>query len=131
MTDDDLVAAFEAADLPAGCFSHAEHVRVAWWYVRRYPLGTAIDRFSAGIQRLAAAHGHPERYHATITVAYVLLIHERANRTPDALWRQFASANADLLLWNPSLLEKYYRHETLWSERARRGFVMPDLALPQ
>jgi hypothetical protein len=127
MTDDELVAAFETADLPAGCFAHEQHVRVAWWYVRRYPIGIAIERFSTGIQRLATAHGHPERYHATITVAYVLLIHERVNRTPDAAWQQFTSANADLLGWNPSILDKYYRHETLWSETARQGFVMPDL----
>jgi hypothetical protein len=29
--------------------------------------------------------------------------------------------------WRPSLLEvKYYREETLWSERAREVFVLPD-----
>jgi hypothetical protein len=41
MTDDELIAAFEAATLPAGAFPHREHVRAAWWYARRYPLHEA------------------------------------------------------------------------------------------
>jgi hypothetical protein len=41
---------------------------------------------------------------------------------------QFADANADLLRWKPSVLDRYYSPETLASDRARRTFLMPDLA---
>lgn len=34
--------------------------------------------------------------------------------------------HADLLAWQPSILDRYYRAETLDSDRARRTFVMPD-----
>ena len=49
-----LVAAFESTELEQ--FSHVEHVRVAWWYLRTLPLADAIARCSTGIQRFAAAN---------------------------------------------------------------------------
>ena len=34
--------------------------------------------------------------------------------------------NRDLLTWKPSILERYYTSDTLFSDRARRSFVLPD-----
>ena len=65
--------------------------------------------------------GKPGLYHETITWAYVLLVNERRAPAGEEDWPAFAARNPDLLAWRPSLLEtKYYREETLWSERARR-----------
>jgi hypothetical protein len=126
MTDEDLVAGFEAATLPAGSFSHVEHVRVAWWYLSRHPLPEALARFCGALQRFAAAHGAADRYHETITVAYLLLIAERLDAMHGQPWTAFAAAHPELLTWKPSILVRYYTEETLQSERARRVFVMPD-----
>jgi hypothetical protein len=127
MSDDELVEAFEACTLPSEAFPHSAHVRVAWWYLSHYPLPVALDRFTTALRRFATAHGAPERYHETITVAYLLLINERKHLTGDTDWNTFAAANADLLAWKPSILDRYYTPETLWSERARRVFVMPEM----
>ena len=134
MTIDDaaLVRSFEAGELPEGGFRHPDHVRVAWWYLLRYPLPQAIAIFSEGLRKFAVARGKPEMYHETITIAFLLLISERLDGAgaPSALpWSAFAEQHADLLAWNPSILERYYTPETLWSERARRTFVMPDRLL--
>ena len=51
MTDEELIAAFESTALPAEQFSHATHVRVAWWYLRQSPLPTALGRFTAALRR--------------------------------------------------------------------------------
>jgi hypothetical protein len=126
-TDDAaLVEAFEAGREPDGGFHHAQHVRVAWYYLQQHPLDEALARFRGMLQQFATAHGMPQLYHETITTAYVLLIRERLDASPDAAWFEFASANADLLQWKPSVLERYYTPETLWSERARGTFVTPD-----
>ena len=127
--DDALVQSFEAGDMPDGGFRHPDHVRVAWWYLLRYPLPQALAIFSEGLRKFAAARGKPEMYHETITIAYVLLISERldgAGAASTLPWPAFAERHADLLAWNPSILERYYTPDTLWSERARRTFVMPD-----
>ena len=127
MTDEELMRAFEAGEVPAGGFHHAQHVRVAWNYLRDHPLPAALGRFSEGLRGFARAQGADGLYHETITVAFVLLINERMASSSDReSWDAFAAAHPDLLAWKPSLLERYYKASTLESAHARRVFVMPD-----
>ena len=129
MTDDELIRYFEAGDEPPGGFHHPEHVRVAWYYARRHPWLVALQRFQEALRRFAAARGKPERYHETITAAFMVLVQERLDDGGRELtWDDFAARNADLLAWNPSILDRYYRPETRASARARRVFVLPDRA---
>jgi len=123
----DLVARFEDCSLSAAEFHHAQHVQVAWRYLREEPSPIdALRRFAVNLRRFADHHGATTLYHETITWVYVVLIHERMLCDPHAEWPEFASVNADLLTWKPSILERYYTNETLFSERARRAFVLPD-----
>jgi len=124
MTDDELVRAFETGGLDP--FPHALHVRTAWCYLRRYPLLTALGRFSRALRRFAAGKGKPERYHETITIAFMLIIAERLSRSQDLNWEQFAARHPDLLQWQPSVLAQFYADETLASPRAREEFLLPQ-----
>jgi hypothetical protein len=128
MEDDALVAAFESAQLDGDAFTHVEHVRVAWHYLRTLPLGEAIDRCRGGIRRFAATKGAAGKYHETITVAFMCVINERLDGASHLSWTEFAAANADLFA-TPSVLSRYYSEDLLRSDRARRVFMMPDLAL--
>jgi hypothetical protein len=127
MTDEEFLHDFEAGLLSEDRFHHADHVRLAWLYVSRYPLLEALARFSQGLQDFARRHGKLSRYHETITWAYVLLINERRQRCGTGQgWSDFCVANADLLDWRESILRSYYRSETLGSSLARRVFLFPD-----
>lgn len=126
MTDEHLVAAFEACELSGDEFSHAAHVRVAWWYLRRHGSAEALPRFRTALLRFAAAKGATGKYHETITVAYMALIAERLRDTPELPWPDFVERHPDLLARTPSVLSRYYSDEALRSERARREFVPPD-----
>jgi hypothetical protein len=44
-------------------------------------------------------------------------------------WEDFCRDNPDVLTWRPSILDRYYRPETLGSDLARRVFVLPDRGL--
>ena len=130
VTDDALLRAFEGDGLPPGSFHHRHHVRTAWILLERRPVIEVLAGFSAGLHRLAAAAGKPGLYHETITWAYVLLVNERRAAPGAEDWPAFAARNPDLLAWKPSVLEtRYYREETLWSDRARGTFVLPDRGL--
>jgi hypothetical protein len=127
LTDEALLAAFDGRGFAPGSFHHRDHVRVAWALLERQAVPDVLARFTAGLRRLAAAAGKPGLYHETITWAYVLLVNERRAPRGTEEWSAFLARNPDLMWWRPSLLEvKYYREETLWSERARRVFVLPD-----
>jgi hypothetical protein len=134
VTDDELVRRFEDCTLPNSDLHHREHVRLAWIYLRRHPVLEALTRFTAGLQRFAAHHGHPGLYHETITWAYLFLIHERmaadAGEAPEDTWEEFAARHPDLLAWKPSILDRYYGAGMLQSARARRIFVLPSPADP-
>jgi hypothetical protein len=127
VTDDEFIAAFENCTLPLEAFRHADHVRMAFLYLARYPPLEALQCFSASLIRFATAYGKTSLYNETITWAYVLLIRERLARAGRAqTWAEFAGANPDLLDWNESVLKKYYQDETLRSELARSTFLFPD-----
>lgn len=126
MTEREFVEAFEACTLPASSFHHADHVRLAFLYLREEPLLPALQRYVTNLRRFADAHGATGLYHETITYAFMFVIHERMQRGSFDDFDTFADLNPDLLTWKPSVLDRYYTPETLASERARRSFVMPD-----
>ena len=125
MTDEELIAGFESTELSGDAFTHEAHVRVAWWYLTHASLPEALLRFATALQRFAAAKGAVGKYHETVTVAWMLIVADRLSAQPASVWTEFAAANPDLF-GKPSVLRNYYREETLASDRARRGFVLPD-----
>jgi hypothetical protein len=127
MTDDEFTAGFEDCSLANESFHHADHVRMAYLYLCRYPALEAIQRFSSALVKFAAAKNKPDLYHETITWAFLFLIRERMARTGHIqTWSEFAESNADLMSWKHNILRKYYRDETLASDLARHMFLFPD-----
>jgi len=127
MTDDEFIAKFEDGSLAGKPFHHADHVKMSFLYLRRYPALEALQRFSIALAKFATAQGKPDLYNETITWAFFLLIRERmAQAGSEQSWEQFAAGNTDLLDWKDSILKRYYREETLASELAKRIFVFPD-----
>jgi hypothetical protein len=137
---DPYIARFEDGHVSPDSFDHAAHVQLGWRYLRTYDLPDAIARFRRALRRFVATHGAEAKYHETITVAYLLLIHERMDEASEgtaatwaraaATWDRFAAANPDLLTRGKHALARYYRAETLASDRARRRFVLPDRLAP-
>ena len=128
ITDDDLIASFENCSLENASFHHADHVRMAFLYLRRYPPLQALERFSGALLKFATAKGKPQLYHETITWAYLLLIRDRIARAGGhQSWDEFAAANGDLMNWKNNILKRYYREDTLSSDLARGTFLFPDI----
>lgn len=121
-----LLALFEGKDLDPAGFRHRDHVALAWALLRRDPPLEAMEKYIAGLKQLTLSAGRPEAYHATITWAFLLLVQERLGRDRESGWEEFERNNADLFAWSPSVLERYYRPETLGSELARQVFLLPD-----
>jgi hypothetical protein len=124
MTDEEFLGALESCTLPSADFGHAGHVRACYLYLRSSDFTSALDRISIAIRRYARALGKPERYHATITVAHVAIIHEHLVERGDAgSWENFARQNPDLFA--ADLLLSFYPRTQLESDRARRVFTLP------
>jgi hypothetical protein len=126
----ELIERFEQDLAPEKSFHHADHVRLAFEYLREFSVLEALSRFSAALKRFAAARAKTQLYNETITFAYFFLIRERMARDEGMTWEEFAESNPDLLVWKDGTLSRYYRGATLKSEFARNVFVLPDQNLP-
>jgi hypothetical protein len=124
MTDRQLLEQFELGTLEP--FHHTDHVHVAFAYLNHYPPAEALARFCQGLKHFAALRGKANRYHETVTWAYLCLIRQRMAEAGRQTWEAFAQANPDLLLWKNGVLSRYYHEDTLESERAKTVFVFPD-----
>ena len=124
MTDEEFARAFESCETAEACFHHRDHVRLAWIYCRRYGAEEAEVRIAEAIRRFAAHVGKAEKYHQTITIAWMRLVASAA-RMGDGDFEEFARRNPGLL--KKSALGEYYSEAVLRSEAARGGFVEPDL----
>ena len=113
----------------AGRFGHRQHLHLTWLAVRRYGTAGAIGLVSDGIQRTARYAGAPQKYHATVSRAWVELVGHHATAPGSAAstdFRGFIERNPALL--DKRLLTRFYRPATLASDQARAGWVEPDLA---
>ena len=127
----DLIEAFESGRVDNSAFHHRDHVRMAWTYLRELSFPLGAQRFVEALQRFAQANGKPQLYHATITWASLVTIHDRMQHGGADEWESFAAANADLLTWKPSLIDALYHRETIASAHAKRVFVLPNRLLPR
>ena len=126
MTNQEIIQRFESDAVAEVSFHHADHVRLAFAYLREYPVLQALEKFATALKRFAAARGKAQLYHETITHAYFFLIRERMARSQDANWDEFARQNSDILVWKDGILNRYYQEATLRSDLARTVFVFPD-----
>ena len=124
MTDEELIYRFETGIVES--FHHADHVRLAFAYLRLYPVLQALEKFAVALKHFAAARGKAQLYHETITHAYFFLIRERMARCDGMEWEEFARKNTDLFQWKDGILSRYYQEATLKSDLARSVFVFPD-----
>ena len=129
-TDDEIEAlarSFEAATLPRPEWTHAAHLTVALWHLRRYPRDEATCRLREGIRRLNRGYGNLTGYHETITLAWVAVVagflaeHDRGQPT-----RALAGALVESC-GDPGYLLRFYSRPVLASDRARGSWVPPDL----
>lgn len=122
MTDAEFLRAFEDTTLEP--FHHRDHLRVTWLYLRQFGEGETRARLGTAILRYAAARNGAEKYHQTITLAWIGLVASASAST--AGFEAMLAAHPQLL--DKNLLDRYYSPEVLKSREARERWVEPDRA---
>jgi hypothetical protein len=123
------LAAALAEVAPGGTpFRHRQHIHLAWVAVQRYGAGRAPGVVADWIRHVAAYERAPQKYNATMTLAWTGLVAYHVTAGPDgtAGFAAFAARNPGLL--DKRLLSRHYSARTLASAAARSGWVEPDLA---
>jgi hypothetical protein len=124
--DPELAAILPVITGPAGQFRHRQHINLAYYAVRRYGMPDAIGTICSWIRQIAAYERAPQKYHHTVSRAWVEIVAYHVDADPDcADFDTFATRNPALL--DKRLLNSHYRSATLAASPARRGWVEPDL----
>jgi hypothetical protein len=124
MADDVFGTLFEEVTQGGARFGHTEHVHLTWLAVQRCGMPAAIEVVSAGIRRTARYAGAPQKYHATISRAWVEVVAHHARQVPTPDFMAFAAANPELL--DKRLLSRFYSSTALATPAARTGWLLPD-----
>jgi hypothetical protein len=107
-------------------FGHREHIHLTWLAVRRYGVRVATTVVSDGIQRTARYAGAPQKYHVTMSRAWVELVGHHVLAEAGGSFDSFAALHAEL--FDKRLLARFYTSATLACASARSWWVEPDLA---
>jgi hypothetical protein len=122
--DSEFVRMFERCELAE--FHHRDHVRLAWRALREWGWDSALVRVRDGIRAFAAYHNASQKYHETMTIAWLAAVAEALKASPgEDDFDRFVSAHPWLL--DRDALHAHYSPELLASDRARAGWVDPDL----
>ena len=125
-SDQDFLRAFEDLSFPADLFHHREHIQVAWLYLKSADASRAAERMSEGIRRFANHQGATQKYHHTLTLAWMRLVAAALVETPEGYtFEQFIAAHPQLK--DTNLLAKYYSKELMKTAAAREAWAEPDL----
>ena len=119
------------AEVMAGAerFGHCEHIHLAWLVCQSNRLD-AGEVLCSWLQEIAARHVMPQRFHRTLTLAWVELTKHHLDRdTGEGGFSGFISRNPGLL--DATLPAMHWDGGTLSSQLARERWVSPDrLPLP-
>ncbi len=127
LTDDELVARFEAGTLAPADYHHREHLRIAFAMLRGADFGEAALRFRSALGRYAAALGATAKIHETLTWAYLALVHARMQDAADACSLDLLARCPELLDHRGGALARHYDVAAITaSPLARRVFVLPE-----
>jgi hypothetical protein len=123
--DHQLQQQFETKTLPNAAFRHREHVRLTWIYLTGSVPAVVATRLCRSLLDLATGHGVPDRFHHTLTVAWVHIIDDARRAHPDLAFDALVAAC-------PYLLDKeaplaFYSRGRLYSDEAKTSWVEPDL----
>jgi hypothetical protein len=124
--DAELAALLAEINGPGGEFRHPQHINLAFVAVRRYGMPEAINRICDWIQDIAAYARAPQKYHHTVSRAWVEIVAHHVEADQDcADFGTFAAQHPMLL--DKRLLSRHYRSSTLAAPAARHSWVEPDL----
>jgi hypothetical protein len=108
-----------------GVFGHRQHVQLAWRYLHGTEPASAERLMRSAIRHVAATHGTPEKYHETLTIAWVRLVAAHIRSCDAGSFDEFIALNPGLL--DRRLPDRHFSTATLWADHARHEWVEPDL----
>jgi hypothetical protein len=127
--DADIVSAFENGTLDPARFNHRLHLSLAWTYLQRDGFPEGALHFRRHLKAYVAAVGAQDKYHETITWAYLTLLNEEMSlrSAPGESFDSMIARRPDLLDHRNGAIARSYSKAQLDVPDARRVFLLPTV----
>jgi hypothetical protein len=124
MDSTELLRQLSDGSLPPASFTHANHVRAGWQCLREHDrLAVAAHAFRDLLLAYVRHVGAEEKFHLTLTLAFMHIIHARMGSADEA-WEAFAKRNPDLFSDARSLIARHYSATRI--DAGKLEFAEPD-----
>lgn len=127
LSDQEFETQFTRGDFPPSLFTHEAHLRLAWVYLKKYGVQTAEQKISAQIQQFDQRHGKGDKFHKTLTVAAVKVVHHFMLKSKANAFADFLHEFPRLETSFKALLDQHYSPNIFLEEPAKHYFIEPDL----
>jgi len=122
-----IVRGLETCTTPASDFPHRSHLVVATWYLTDSSATNALQKMRSAILNFLDHYKIEGKYNETITLFWITMVEQYLAKLPTH-FSLLERTNAVTASLNESrLMFEYYSEELLWSERAMKEWVEPDL----
>ena len=123
-----VVQGFESCTTGKEQFKHSSHLTVAVWYLGRSTSEQALQQIRNGLFRFLDHHGvGREKYNETLTIFWIKLV-QNAISAMDQQTSLLDKTNRIVeRLADPRVVFEYYSEGCLTSDRAKIGWIEPDL----
>jgi hypothetical protein len=118
---------FDAGDLSPAGFDHKAHLRLAYVHLATHGIDKAAVTFRESLQQYLRHHQiDPAKFHETLTQAWLQAVWYFMRRSGGTSGSDEFLARSQAL-HDPGIMLTHYSKEVMFSEEARRQFVMPNL----
>ncbi|MFC4220366.1 hypothetical protein [Flagellimonas marina] len=125
-SDSEFVEAFERGSLEPKLFNHEAHLRLAWIYIQNHGEQIAIEKSCSSIKHFDAIHGKGDKFHTTITVAAVKVVHHFIKKSKSNTFADFIEEFPNLKTAFKEILNQHYELNIFSSDGARSAYIAPD-----
>ena len=127
LSDAEFEQQFEDASLNPKLFSHEAHLRLAWIHIKKYNVNLACIHIADQIKHFDAVHDKGEKYHETITMAAVKVVHHFMLKSINLTFSEFIQKFPRLSNNFMDLISTHYSMQALRRLESSSTFVEPDL----
>ncbi|NVN18124.1 hypothetical protein GUA46_07210 [Muricauda sp. HICW] len=127
MNDIEFIKAFESGEFSPAEFNHRAHIRLAWAYLDRFDEETAISKTCNAIKNFDGLHGDGTKYHKTLTVASVKVVHHFRQKSNASTFDGFVTEHPRLISSFKDLLLQHYGETVFISPKSKTTYIEPDL----
>ncbi len=126
-SDSEFIEAFESASLDPKLFNHEAHLRLAWIYIQNHGEQKAIEKTCTGIKDFDIIYGKGDKFHTTITVAAVKVVHHFMKKSESKSFADFIEEFPRLKVAFKELLDQHYGFNIFSSDEAKTNYIVPDI----